>query len=141
MTAVEAVFGRARVERRNASPSLPHDSWQGCDDSTLLAWLLSLPGNHDRDTEILEIVGSSRHLYVRQAAALAVSNPDHLLSYLRNAEVGPVLTRRLSRVEDLAYLADLVQSSQHSEVRRLASAQLQELSARLLEQVPSATKR
>ena len=141
MAVVEAVFGKARVERRNAGPSLPRDSWQGCDDSTLLAWLHSLPEDHDRDAEILEIVGSQRHLYVRQAAALAVSNPDHLLAYLRNREVGPVLTRRLSRVEDLAYLADLVQSSRHSEVRRLACTQLQELSARLLEQVPATSKK
>jgi hypothetical protein len=142
MAVVEGVFGRARVERRKASGEtvvIPADAWQGCDDSTLLAWLHSLPAGHGRDADVLDIVASPRHLYVRQAAAVAVSDPDHLLNFLRNRQMGPVLTRQLSRVEDLAYLADLVQSSRHPEVRRLACAHLQQVSARLLQQVgPSA---
>lgn len=140
MAGVVGGFGRARVDRRQAAVNMPADSWQGCDDSTLLAWLHSLPAHHDRDAEILEIVGSQRHLYVRQAAAVAVSNPDHLLAFLRNRDMEPLLSRRLSRVEDLAYLADLAQSSRHPEVRRQAGAQLQETSTRLLRQVSSAAE-
>lgn len=141
MTFVPGAFGRAQMERRNATGSVARqDSWNGLDDSSLLGWLHSLPANHDRDADLLEIVGSRRHLYVRQVAAVAVCNPDHLLAFLRNRELGPVLTRQLSRVEDVAYLADLVQSSRHPEVRRVAKLQLQELSARLLQPVHAPTK-
>jgi len=38
--------------------------------------------------------------------------------------VGQILARRLSRIEDIAYLESLVQRSHHLDVRKAARAQL-----------------
>jgi hypothetical protein len=133
-----AEFGHIPVDRRKkqqvTEPGFAADSWRAHDDGALLAWLHSLPAQHDRDEVVLEIVGSRRHIYVRQVAAAAISNPARLRGFMSSRDIGPLLTRPLSRVEDLAYLADLAQSCRYPEVRRLARNHLEELTARLLRQ-------
>lgn len=131
---------RMRLDRRRSQTAGESalDPWRG-DDCTLLGWLHALPRDHGCDEVLLEIVASDRHLYVRQAAALAMSDSERLVKYLRHHQMLPILTRKLSRVEDLAYLADLVQTSRNPQVRQRAQSQLQELSARLLSQISNTT--
>ncbi len=97
-------------------------------DDDLLQWLEENP-NH-RDDELLEIVSSQRHFYVRQMAALQLNDPEALKRFADDRHVGQILARRLARDEDIAYLEDLVQRSRHIEVRSAAQAQLRALGVR-----------
>jgi hypothetical protein len=106
-------------------------SWRGFDDDALLAWLQSLPEDHGMDAQLVEILSSDRHFYLRQTAALSVQDPEQLKAFADDRHVGQILARRLSRSEDIGYLSALVQASRHLEVRRAARAQLSSLLTRL----------
>ncbi len=125
----------ASAERRQpwrSGPSVggPAVSWRRFDDDTLLGWLQSLPPDHDEDGQLLEIVSSDRHFYLRQTAAMSIRDPERLKEFSGDRHVGQILARRLSRAEDIHYLSSLVRTSRHLEVRRAAQAQLTSLLSR-----------
>lgn len=101
------------------------------DDDSLLDWLQHLPEGHGRDDELLEIVRSDRHFYVRQTAALRVREAERLKAFAGDRHVGQILVRHLSREEDVEYLEGLLRTSRHGDVRRAAEVQLVELKRRL----------
>jgi hypothetical protein len=111
--------------------TVPGTSWRSFDDDTLLAWLQSLPSDHGMDTQLLEILSSDRHFFLRQTAAMSIQDPERLKEFAGDRHIGQILARRLSRTEDITYLATLVQASRHLEVRRAAQAQLVSVLTRL----------
>lgn len=135
---VRAVLETDRRRPWESGPSgkVPCGTWQCFDDDTLLAWLHALPAGHGRDEQLLEIVSSERHFYVRQSAALRIQDPERLKPFAADRHVGQILARRLSRVEDATYLATLVSESRHLEVRRAAQSQLADLAGRLAAAAP-----
>lgn len=116
---------RRRPWRKGPDAAAPADSWRTCNDDSLLTWIQELPANHRSDEVLLDIIASDRHFFVRQTAALHLSDPNRLRSFADDRHVGQVLARRLSRAEDIQYLAHLAQSSLYLEVRRAAKAQLE----------------
>jgi hypothetical protein len=130
---VRAALGMDRRRSWESGPAgrVPTNTWECFDDDTLLAWLQGLPAVHGHDEQLLEIVRSDRHFYVRQNAALRITDPDRLKPFGSDRHVGQILARRLSRVEDVSYLSTLVDETRHLEVKRAAQAQLVDLRQRL----------
>jgi len=110
-------------------PAAQVGSWRALSDDDLLQWLEECP-NHS-DEELLEIVASERHFYVRQMAALELKDPEALKRFADDRHVGQILARRLARDEDADYLQELVRHSRHLEVRSAAQAQLRALEQHL----------
>jgi hypothetical protein len=109
------------------------ESWLGLEDDELLHRIETL-GSEDRaDRRLMEVVTSDRHFFVRQEAAKRVRDPHLLVGFEGDRHIGQILVRHLNRLEDLAYLERLVASSQHLEVRKAATAQLELLRRRLEE--------
>jgi hypothetical protein len=104
------------------------------DDDELLHHIESLPEDHEQDEALLGVVVSDRHFFLRQAAAKRIRDAHLLLSQDQDRHVGQILARRLSRVEDIAYLEGLVQHSHHLDVRKAARAQLALLRRKLAEE-------
>lgn len=135
---VRAALG---IERRSlwsagTQGRVPSHSWECYDDDTLLAWLQALPEHHGHDDQLLDIVRSDRHFYVRQNAARRMREPERLAAFAADRHVGQILSRQLRRAEDLAYLSALAGSSRNPEVRHAAQAQLEDLERRLAETLP-----
>jgi hypothetical protein len=110
--------------RSGPEPDAAAVGWRALDDDDLLDWIERLPLRHSHDAELLEIVRSARHFFVRQEAAKRLENADQLKEHFDDRHVGQILARRLSRTEDAAYLEQLVRTSRHLEVRKAAEAQL-----------------
>jgi hypothetical protein len=105
----------------------PASSWRALEDDDLLHWIESLPQCHGRDRDLLDIVASARHFFVRQEAAKRLENTDRLKAHFDDRHVGQILARKLSRTEDIAYLEHLRRTSRYLEVRKAAEAQLRRL--------------
>jgi hypothetical protein len=110
-----------------ADEEAPATSWRSLEDDDLLHWIEGLPQHHSHDRELLEIVGSARHFFVRQEAAKRLENTDQLKAHFDDRHVGQILARRLSRIEDAEYLKHLLSTSRYLEVRKAAEAQLRQL--------------
>ncbi len=123
--------GRRRPAER--SPSADASGWLALDDDGLLHQIESLPPDHARDADLLEIVRSRRHFFVRQEAAKKIRSADRLRPFSSDRHVGQVLERQITRSEDEGYLEMLVQKSRHLEVRNAAAAQLRLLRQRRAE--------
>jgi hypothetical protein len=108
-------------------PQTKAQGWRVLEDDDLLHWIESLPADHGQDRELVEIVGSSRHFFIRQEAAKRVCNAERLKDHPDDRHVGQILARRLSRVEDAHYLEHLVRTTRYLEVRKAAEAQLRHL--------------
>ena len=96
-------------------------------DDELLHQIESLPDEHALDASLLAVVCSDRHFFLRQAAAKRIRDTRLLLAHAQDRHVGQILARRMSRIEDAAYLEHLIAHSHHLDVRRAARAQLAEL--------------
>lgn len=122
------------TERRipwDQCPDETRSGWLCVDDDELLARIEDAPLGPETDDALLAVVASERHFFVRQAAALRVSDPDRLRPFADDRHVGQILARRLNRAEDVEYLRRLIDGCRHVEVRRAAKAQLEDLLARL----------
>jgi hypothetical protein len=108
-------------------PAAPSESWLALDDDDLLGKIETLPEQHDDDEQLIVVIRSDRHFFVRQEAAKRLVNHERLKEYRDDRHIGQILARRLRRHEDVTYLEDLVRSSRHLEVRRAGQAQLDEL--------------
>ena len=103
--------------------------WLGLSDDDLLFEIERLPANHSRDADLLQIVRSPRHFYIRQEAAKKVRDHDRLKEHAADRHIGQILVRGLNRSDDVAYLERLVRESRHIEVKKAAEAQLALLAA------------
>lgn len=93
-------------------------------DDELLFRVEALPADHDDDHQLLDVVKSDRHFFVRQEAAKRIRNAHLLRDHSGDRHIGQVLVRGMTRSEDKGYLEKLIAESRHLEVRKAAEAQL-----------------
>jgi hypothetical protein len=79
---------------------------------------------HDNDEDLLAVVRSTRHFYLRQEAAKRVREADQLKAFASDRHIGQVLVRQMTRSDDAAYLERILRESRHLDVRNAAAAQL-----------------
>ena len=93
-------------------------------DDELLYWIEALPLGHERDRDLLEIVRSRRHFFIRQEAAKRIGEANLLKDHAGDRHIGQILVRGMRRAEDASYLVRLIAETEHLEVRKAAEAQL-----------------
>jgi hypothetical protein len=122
------------VKRRpwRTGPDTHVGGWLALDDDELLHHIETLAPDHAMDETLIRIVRSDRHFFVRQEAAKRVHDTKLLEDYENDRHVGQILARRMSRIEDLAYLERLAAHSRHLDVRKSAQAQLLSLKRALV---------
>jgi hypothetical protein len=120
-------------EDRRAAASGPAygRGWLALADDELLFRIESLPADHTSDDQLLAVVRSTRHFFVRQEAAKRIADPERLKAFAADRHIGQILARRMRRDSDVLYLEQLVRESRHLEVRNAAQAQLRALRAAL----------
>jgi hypothetical protein len=129
------------LRQATAAGPLPGDEgWLALPDDELVFRVESLPPDHDHDDDLLAVVRSSRHFFVRQEAAKRVRDRRRLYAFEDDRHVGQILVRHLSRREDIAYLERISMLSRHVEIRQAAQVQLARVWRRL-EQPPPRDKR
>ena len=124
---------RGRDLRLPIAPGpVPGDSgWLALPDDELVYRIESLPPDHERDDELVAVVRSNRHFFVRQEAAKRIRDAHRLKAFSGDRHIGQILARRMRRYEDVEYLEQLLQESRHLEVRNAVQAQLRLLRAAL----------
>lgn len=122
--------------REGPDADAPASSWLSLDDDEVLRRIETLDPAADADEQLLEVVHSSRHFFIRQEAAKRVRDRRSLFAFEGDRHVGQILVRHLTRREDLTYLEKLAIRSHYVEVRKAAQVQLAQVWARL--QVPAA---
>lgn len=105
--------------------------WLALTDDELVYRIESLPKDHDADDELVAVVQSSRHFFIRQEAAKRVRDADRLKAFAEDRHIGQILARQMRRDEDVEYLEELLRESRHLEVRNAAAAQLKLLQSAL----------
>jgi len=122
-----------RPQRRSwtegPAEEVPTDDWRGLDDDELLFRVAALDDDHDRDDDLMRIVDSERHFFIRQEAAKRIQDPERLKKHAGDRHIGQILARVMTRDEDEAYLLKLVEETRHLEVRKAAEAQLRRMAA------------
>ncbi len=120
-------------ERRltNVGPAPGETGWLALVDDELLFRIQSLAPEHGQDDDLVAVVRSDRHFFVRQEAAKRIRDPDRLKAFASDRHVGQILARRMMREGDIEYLEELVRDSRHLEVRKAAKAQLEKLKRQL----------
>jgi len=102
----------------------PAESWLSLSDDELLHRIESLAPDDNEDIQLLAIIHSQRHFFIRQEAAKHIRNRLALMVYQDDRHIGQILVRRLTRREDILYLERLIARSLHIDVRNAAAAQL-----------------
>jgi len=116
--------GRA-LRQPTVSGPLPGDTgWLVLSDDDLVFRVESLPPDHSHDADLLAVVRSSRHFFVRQEAAKRVRDTERLKAFAGDRHIGQILARQMRRDDDVAYLEQLLRESRHLEVRNAAQVQL-----------------
>jgi hypothetical protein len=111
-----------------AEGPLPGETgWRGLSDDELVFHIESLPADHAHDEELLDVVRSSRHFFIRQGAAKRVRDAERLKAFEGDRHIGQILVRRMRRGSDVEYLERLLRESRHLDVRNAAAAQLKVL--------------
>lgn len=114
-------------ERRRQPPrgkSKESEGWLGLSDDELLHRIAGLPRDHDGDEDLMRVVCSERHFFVRQEAAKRIRDVHLLKDHLQDRHIGQILVRSMNREEDVAYLERLMAETRYLEVRKAAAAQL-----------------
>lgn len=106
----------------------------GLSDDELLYWIEALPADHAADRDLLEIVRSRRHFFIRQEAAKRISDASLLKEHAGDRHIGQILVRGMRRAEDASYLQRLIAETRHLEVRKAAEVQLRLIQQTLAEQ-------
>jgi hypothetical protein len=122
-------MGEGERSRRpmNYVPLQGDEGWLQLIDDELLFRIQGLGIDHEHDDELIAIVRSDRHFFVRQEAAKRIRDPDRLKAFASDRHIGQILVRQMRREADMAYLEQLVSESCHLEVRKAAQAQLEQL--------------
>ena len=104
---------------------LPGDTgWLALPDDELVFRIESLDGHHDHDEDLLAVVRSNRHFFIRQEAAKRIRDAERLKDFAGDRHIGQILARQMRRHEDVDYLEQLLRDSRHLEVRNAARVQL-----------------
>jgi hypothetical protein len=120
------------LRQPTVSGPLPGDTgWLALSDDDLVFRVESLPPDHSHDDDLLAVVRSSRHFFVRQEAAKRVRDTERLKAFAGDRHIGQILARQMRREEDVAYLEQLLRESRHLEVRNAAQVQLRLLKGAL----------
>ena len=93
-------------------------------DDDLVLRIESLPADHAHDDDLLAVVRSSRHFFIRQEAAKRIRDAERLKAFAADRHIGQILVRQMRRESDVEYLERLLRESRHLEVRNAATAQL-----------------
>jgi hypothetical protein len=109
----------------------PEESWLSLGDDELVHRIETLAPEINADEQLLRVVQSERHFFVRQEAAKRIRDHSLLFPFEDDRHVGQILVRYLTRREDVTYLERLVAQSRHVEVRAAAQVQLAQLWNRL----------
>jgi hypothetical protein len=109
----------------------PEESWLSLSDDELVHRIETLPPGENADDQLLRVVKSGRHFFIRQEAAKRIRDHSLLFPFEDDRHVGQILVRYLTRREDVTYLERLVAQSRHVEVRAAAQVQLAQLWGRL----------
>jgi len=103
----------------------PDDTgWLALPDDELVFRIESLPADHGHDDDLLAVVRSTRHFFVRQEAAKRIRDAERLKAFAGDRHIGQILVRQMRRDRDAEYLEQLIRESRHLEVRNAAQAQL-----------------
>jgi len=127
-----------RPWREGPDAGVAPTSWLALDDDELLHRIETVGSEEDADDDLLQIVTSERHFFVRQEAAKRVRDRRRLFAFEDDRHVGQILVRHLTRREDITYLERLAIRSRHVEVRSAAQVQLARVWRRLDGPRPSA---
>jgi len=104
---------------------LPSDQgWLALPDDELVFRIESLGADHAHDEELLAVVRSHRHFFIRQEAAKRIRDAERLKVFSGDRHIGQMLVRQMRREEDIDYLEQLLRESRHLEVRNAAQVQL-----------------
>jgi len=107
---------------------LPSDQgWLALPDDELVFRIESLGADHAHDEELLAVVRSHRHFFIRQEAAKRIRDAERLKVFSGDRHIGQILARQMRREEDIDYLEQLLRESRHLEVRNAAQVQLRRL--------------
>jgi ribosomal 50S subunit-associated protein YjgA (DUF615 family) len=112
-------------------PLQGEEGWLALVDDELLYRIQSLATDHPHDEELVAVVRSDRHFFVRQEAAKRIRDADRLKAFAADRHIGQILARQMRREADIAYLEHLIEKSCHLEVRKAAQTQLEQLRATL----------
>ncbi|HEY7514906.1 MAG TPA: hypothetical protein VIC87_10535 [Vicinamibacteria bacterium] len=114
--------------RRPAHPLAPvvgSGGWLALKDDDLLYQIESLGDRpHDKDQNLVEVLQSDRHFFIRQEAAKKIRDPELLKAFAADRHIGQILVRQMTRAADVTYLERLRDESRYLEVRKAADAQL-----------------
>jgi len=107
-----------------AGPGAGDSGWLLLSDDELLFRIESLPPEHAADDDLVTVVRSNRHFFVRQEAAKKIRDSERLKAFSGDRHIGQILARQMRREEDIDYLEQLLRESRHLEVRNAAKVQL-----------------
>jgi hypothetical protein len=107
-----------------AGPQPGETGWLAFADDDLIYRIESLPPDHAHDDDLIAVVQSRRHFFVRQEAAKRIRDAERLKAFASDRHIGQILARQMRREEDVDYLEQLLRESRHLEVRKAAEAQL-----------------
>lgn len=105
-------------------PARGDSGWLSENDDELVFRIESLPADHSHDDQLVAVVKSDRHFFVRQEAAKKIRDPERLKAFAGDRHIGQILARVMTRTADMAYLQKLMVETKHLEVRKAAEAQL-----------------
>lgn len=105
-------------------PLAGEGGWLTLSDDELLFKIQTLPPDHGHDDDLVAVVRSERHFFIRQEAAKHIRDHARLKAFAVDRHIGQILVRRMRRAADVVYLEQLVRESRHLEVRKAAQAQL-----------------
>ena len=113
------------LRQPTADGPLPGDTgWLALPDDELVFRIESLGTHHDHDEDLLAVVRSHRHFFIRQEAAKRIRDAERLKAFAGDRHIGQILVRQMRRDEDVGYLEQLLRDSRHLEVRNAAQVQL-----------------
>jgi hypothetical protein len=113
------------LRQPTAAGPLPGDTgWLALSDDDLVFRIESLGADHGHDDDLVAVVRSSRHFFVRQEAAKRIRDAERLKVFAGDRHIGQILARQMRRDSDVDYLEQLLRESRHLEVRNAAQAQL-----------------
>ncbi len=98
--------------------------WLALPDDELVFRIELLPAGHAHDDDLLAVVRSTRHFFIRQEAAKRIRDAERLKAFAGDRHIGQILVRQMRRESDVEYLERLLRESRHLEVRNAALAQL-----------------
>ena len=113
------------LRQPTAAGPLPGDAgWLALSDDDLVYRIESLGADHGHDDDLVAVVRSSRHFFIRQEAAKRIREGERLKAFAGDRHIGQILARHMRRDSDVEYLEHLVRESRHLEVRNAAQVQL-----------------